>query len=536
MLLDMEKQMTDTIDAVERALTSEQKETFDARVAREAARIKHDIRNGQFDSDHVAVGLELEAYIVDSKTQLAPAPETVFELNGCSPELGVHNVEFHTTPDAIGAESDNGGSGFRRQASELHHIRDSIRSHIDDVDRTLVYDSLWTIPPETGTDAYLRAGTTEHGIFFAENVRPIPRYIALNEVIRERSGGTVELGLPGLDTAPSMLVESLATSIQPHLQIPDPRDAAAYLNAATRTMGPLLSLTANSPFLPADCYAGVSAEVAADRLARTPHELRIPIFERAVDTGAEKCRVPADADDIFDVIDRIVTDPTLVASSTLETPIPASDADPCDLSVFPTKRGTYWRWVRPVFCGQTPRGGAETTAVPTDHTGHTNHASVRIEYRPLPTQPTIRDTIGVQALVTGVLHGAVTTNHPLETLTWDDAEESFYAAVADGPTATLAWVDDSGTHQIDQDAIYADLFSLARRGLSALDVSDETIEWALTPIESRRDGPYQTPSEWKRDRVEQAVSAGTPLPAAITQMQTAYVEYAQEGIPFAEWS
>jgi hypothetical protein len=351
--------MTDTIDAVERALTSEQKETFDARVAREAARIKHDIRNGQFDSDHVAVGLELEAYIVDSNTQLAPAPETVFELNGCSPELGVHNVEFHTTPDAIGAESDNGGSGFRRQASELHHIRDSIRSHIDDVDRTLVYDSLWTIPPETGTDAYLRAGTTEHGIFFAENVRPIPRYIALNEMIRERSGGTVELGLPGLDTAPSMLVESLATSIQPHLQIPDPRDAAAYLNAATRTMGPLLSLTANSPFLPADCYAGVSAEVAADRLARTPHELRIPIFERAVDTGAEKCRVPADADDIFDVIDRIVTDPTLVASSTLETPIPASDADPCDLSVFPTKRGTYWRWVRPVFCGQTPRGGAE---------------------------------------------------------------------------------------------------------------------------------------------------------------------------------
>jgi hypothetical protein len=532
----MKTQMTDTIDAVEKALTSEQKETFDARVAREAARLKHDIRNGKFDSDHVAVGLELEAYVVDSNTRLAAAPATVFELDGCSPELGVHNVELHTTPDAIGSDSGGQGHGFRRQASELHHICDSIRTHIDDADRTLVCDSLWTIPPESGTDAYLRAGTTKRGIFCAENVRPIPRYIALNEVIREQSGGTVELGLPGLATAPSMLVESLATSIQPHLQIPDPSDVPAYLNAATRTMGPLLSLTANSPFLPADCYAGVSAEVATDRLARTPHEVRIPIFERAVDTGAEKCRVPADADDIFEVIDRIVTDPTLVASPTLEAPIPTVDAEPCDLSVFPAKRGTYWRWVRPVFCGQTPRDGSEITAMPTDHTGQTTHASVRIEYRPLPTQPTVRDTIGVQALVAGVLHGAVTTDHPLETLSWDDAEESFYAAVADGPTAALAWVDDDGVYQMDHNAIYDDLFSLARRGLSALSISDETIEWALTPIEARQHGPYQTPSEWKRDRVEQAVSAGTPLPAAITQMQTAYVEYAEKEIPFAEWS
>ena len=510
--------MTDTTDAVRAALDPDRRASFQRRVEREAAALREDVDAGVFDATDFAVGIELEGYVVDSQGRLASAPEDLFGIDGCSRELGVHNAELHTDPDVI---SD---VGFRRQLDGLQSTYQSVRARLAEDDRRFVLDAIWTVPPAEGTRAYIEDRTETDGLALPTNMRPVPRYVALDEEIRARNGGSLDLGVYGFETVESMLAESLATSMQPHLQVPDPTDILTYLNVATRTMGPILSLTANSPFLPADLYDGSDPDAALDR---SPHELRIPLFERSVDEGSNKCRVPEDVPDLSTLIDRIVTDPTLVAPP---------DVDEGDRSGDPSerypalgaKRGTYWRWVRPVFGGDVPRG-ADGGRVADDG------GSVRIEYRPLPTQPTFRDTVGVQALVTGALHGVVAADHPLATLPWDDARASFYAAVDDGPDADLRWVTQTGDRTTATPRIYDDLFALARRGLDDLGVGAETIEWALAPIEARREADHTAPSAWKRAQVRDALDAGASLREAIEGMQAEYVERSGRGTPFAEW-
>ena len=515
--------MTDTTDAVRAALDPDRRTSFQRRVEREAAALREDIDAGVFDTDDFAVGIELEGYVVDSEGRLAAAPEELFDIDGCSRELGVHNAELHTDPDVV---SD---AGLRRQLDGLESTYRSVRARLAEVDRRFVLDAMWTVPPAEGTRAYIGAVTETDGLALPTNMRPVPRYVALDSEIRARNGGRVELDIYGFESAASMLAESLATSMQPHLQVPDPNDIPTYLNVATRTMGPILSLTSNSPFLPADLYDGHDPETVFDR---TPQELRIPLFERSVDEGSNKCRVPEDVPDLDTLIDRIVTDPTLVAPPEIDGDAAEGDpnTDPNDrYPAIGAKRGTYWRWVRPVFGGDVPRTADGDRAAGADG------GSVRIEYRPLPTQPTLRDTVGAQALVVGVLRGVVAADHPLATLPWADTEESFYAAVNDGPDADLHWVTRDGNRTTATARIYDELFALARRGLDELGVGSETAEWALGPIEARREAEHTAPSAWKRARVREAIDAGMSLRAAIERMQAEYVERSGRGTPFAQW-
>jgi len=511
--------MTDTTDAVRAALNPDRRASFQRRVEQEADSLREDISAGVFDATGFAVGMELEGYVVDGQGRLASAPDGLFEVDGCSPELGLHNAELHTEPDLVT------DAGLRRQLEELRSVYRDVRTVLDDADRRLVLDAMWTVPPAEGTRAYIEARTETDGLALPTNMRPVPRYVALDSEIRAQAGGTLDLGVYGFEVAESMLAESLATSMQPHLQVPDPDALPTYLNVATRTMGPILSLTANSPFLPADLYDGHDPETVFDR---TPQELRIPLFERSVDQGSRKCRVPEDVPDLDTLIDRIVADPTLVAPPGIDEG--SGGGDPGErYPAMGAKRGTYWRWVRPVFGGDVPR------TADGDRVADGDGGSVRIEYRPLPTQPTLRDTIGVQALVAGVLRGVVATDHPLATLPWDDATESFYAAVADGPDADLRWVGTEGERTTSTARIYDDLFALARRGLRRFGVGPETIEWALAPIEARRTADTVAPSAWKRARVREAVDAGASLQEAVEAMQAEYVEHAGSGTPFAWW-
>ena len=520
--------MTDTTDAVRAALDPDRRASFQRRVEREAAALREDVAAGAFDSEGFAVGMELEGYVVDGEGRLAPAPEALFGIDGCSRELGVHNAELHTDPDVV---SD---AGLRRQYEGLRATHRAVQAALGGTDRRFVLDAIWTVPPADGTRAYVEARSDADGVSMPTNMRPVPRYVALDSEIRARNDGRLDLDVYGFRTAESMLAESLATSMQPHLQIPDPAAVPEYLNVATRTMGPILAVTANSPFLPADLYDDNDAEAVFER---TPHELRIPLFERSVDEGSHKCRVPEDVPDLDALIDRIADDPTLVAPPELDGDGDSDGSDddrdePAPADRYPAlgaKRGTYWRWVRPVFGGDVPR------AADGDPVAGCDGGSVRIEYRPLPTQPTLRDTVGVQALVTGVLRGVVATNHPLATLPWADAEASFYAAVEDGPDADLRWVTRDGDRTTATPPINDELFALARRGLDELGVGAETIEWALAPIEARREADHTTPSAWKRARVRAAVDSGTPLREAIGGMQAAYAERSRSGTPFAHW-
>ena len=160
--------------------------------------------------------------------------------------------------------------------------------------------------------------------------------------------------------------------------------------------------------------------------------------------------------------------------------------------------------------------------------------SLRIEYRPIPTQPSVTDVVGTQALVAGVLRGLVESDHPITELPWSAAESSFYNAVEDGLDAELAWVTADGERTSDSEVVFGEIFEHARSGLEAAGVPADDVDQYLSPIEGRW-GARTTPSTWKKARVRDALEEGTDLSGAIAAMQREYIARSREGDAFVSW-
>ncbi|MBX0323741.1 hypothetical protein EGH21_11950 [Halomicroarcula sp. F13] len=462
-----------------------------------------------------AVADEDEPYMdpEDWTGRLTRLPDVVFE-GEANKELGLHNAEVNTEPNTFDQ------TGMEVQTTAVEMQTKQARAQASNQHCELVLDAMWTIPPEEGSESYLSAHEARDGVVLADNMRQAPRYVALDNEALQHAGGEIPFDVPGYDGAfPTILFESLATSIQPHLQIPDTETFPAYYNAAIRTLGPLLALSTNSPFLPADMYDGVDGKWLCEH---THHELRIAAFEQSVNTSANpKVRVPEDIDHVTDVVDRVVADDLFAPflREWLEDDDRNGFED--EFWEFDHKRGTYWRWLRCVVGGTAVDGAA-------------SERSLRIEYRPLPTQPHVTDMIGLQALTVGLIRGLVAADHPLAELPWQEARRSFYAAAEDGLDADLAWVTSHGERTTDPDVVFAEVFHYARLGLAEQDVPEERIDEYLDPIERRYEAG-ETPSSWKVGRVRSYLDDGYDLEAAITEMQRDYFEHSREHHEFAEW-
>lgn len=504
-------------EAVRRSRDGEAREVFERRVAEQADAVREAIQAGEFDNECYTVGFELEAYAVDESGKLARIPEAVFEADACSVELGLHNVELNTAPDALD------GAGLAEQARS---IRDDVTAASDALAAhglELVLDAMWTIPPSAGTREYLGAVEDVDGVTVAQNMRRSPRYTAIDNDVLAEAGGSIDLELPGVSVSfPTILAESLTSSVQPHLQVPDTETFARHYRYGIRTLGPVLALTTNSPFLPADCYGDVEDPVSVVKDAT--HESRIPVFEQSINGSTEpgdgKVRFPGDIETATDVVDRLEDDrtcaPFLREWVTDEEALSYTDT----IWELDHKRGTYWRWLRAVIGGRPLEGVTDQ--------------SLRIEYRPIPNQPSVPDVVAVQALVSGLIPGLVEHDHPLEELSWSEARACFYDVVENGFDAELAWITAEGKRTTDVDVVYADLFAQARTGLTAQGVPAAEAEQLLGPLVARWQA-RRAPSDWKKAAVRAGLEAGQSLPNAIESMQGTYIELSGQGRPVATW-
>ncbi|WP_226006986.1 hypothetical protein [Natrinema salinisoli] len=504
--------MAEFIDLVARSLREETRSEFDRRVDEQAARLTDALRTGRLDNPGFGLGIELEAYAVDEENRLARVPDSVFDEH-CDRELGEHNVELHTDPTPFDDE------GIAAQAASLRQDYRTAQRAAAQNGLEIVLDSMWTIPPREGSGDYLGAVRECEGLSIAENMTSSPRYCAIDNDVLGRTGGSIPLSVPGVDQQfPSLLFESLASSIQPHLQVPDAEAFPRYYNTALGTLGPVLALATNSPLLPPDLYA---TDDPYDVLEETSHELRIPVFEQSINRAWEKVRFPDEIGSAADTIDRLVADPTCAPFLREWLRDDERETFAEQFWELDHKRGTYWRWLRAVIGGQPVDRG--------------DRWSIRIEYRPLPTQPTIRENIGLQCLVAGLVRGLCVADHPLETLDRDAAERSFYSAVEDGLDADLAWITADGDRTTDSSVIYEELFEYARRGLRGQGVSSDTIEEFLGPLEARWTD-RTTPSRWKLARVTDHLDAGKEFDEAVREMQSEYIARATSEEPITRWS
>jgi hypothetical protein len=496
---------------VERSLDPSAGLEFADRVDAQTIALADLITDGELDNPGFAIGLELEVYAVDDANRLAPLPPEVF--TACAKELGVHNAELNTPATAFDA------GGIDAQLDALIAAVEDARAAFAAADRRLVMDGMWTVGPPGGARAYLEAMTERDGVPVATHMRENPRYAALDRDVVARAGGEVTVAVPGATlTLPSIIAESLTTSIQPHLQVPTAAELPTYYNVALRTMAPILALSTNSPFLPYDLY-DADADPAAV-VDATHHELRIAVFEQSINTGDAKVRFPGDIDDAADIVHRVRDDATR-APFCREW---VDDTDPIDFRdhfwELDHKRGTYWRWLRGIAGGQPVDPGSEQ--------------NLRIEYRPLPTQPTLEENVALQLYVTGAIRGLVDRGHPITKLPWEAAHDSFYRVARDGRGAEIAWVRADGARTADQSVIYDELTEAALDGLTTAGLSRDLAAAHIRPVTDRIAGGM-TPSEWKLDRVREGLDAGATLPEAIERMQYAYIVNADSGKPVTRW-
>jgi len=498
--------------------------TFQNRAREEAETVVAAVDDGVFDNPQGLVGLEWEFYAVANRADaqrwvgdeqagapgsLARMPRRLLEYVGFEKELGLHNAELSTSPQPLN------GHGLRAQKHEVAARLKTVEEPLAANGLELVSDGVWTVPP-TGESAreYLGDHVTVDGHRFATNMSDSPRYHAMSNSDPRPS---MSLSVPHATVAAeTVLPESLITSIQPHYQVPHARDRPTYLRYATRVAGALVALGANAPLLPPDLY---DDDADPEAILRDGHdEHRIAIFEGVLNgEDAEKVRFPRDVDTVEAAVDDIVDDPTLVPADL------DRDGDRFDdrFAHFRHKHGTYWRWVRPVF------GGASRET-----------ANARVEFRPLPGQPTVADTVAFEAAFGGLMAGLYATDHPVADLDWETARDNFYAAAEDGLDADLTWITADGDRTDDREAIFADLLAVAADGLRSSGVSAADTERYLDPLRARVDAGT-TPADWKRERVRERLGDGDDAEDAVHGAQRAYVQRQSETFfdgSFADWT
>ncbi len=446
-------------------------EAYNTEAAADADFVLSELDSGTFDNHQSILGLEYEFYAVsedrwhtakENEFALARVPRRLLELIGFEKELGLHNAEMTASP-------------------------------------RLVSDAMWTIPP-TGETArgYLTDSIEDGGVRIATNMSDAVRYHAM----ANSGSGAFRVDAPGVDLeAETVMPESLITSIQPHYQVQQAMDLPRYFNYAVRLAGPLLALGVNAPFFPPDCY---EEDLDPEWLLENGwQENRIAVFESVLNsvTETDKVRFPNDLDSIEEAVDRVVDDETMIPM-----PVDGDGEFHDNFATLRRKHGTYWRWVRPVFDGPTPSG-----------------ANARIEFRPLPAQPTVRDSMALTVAFAGAMEGLTRTEHPVVDLPWEAARDNFYAAMRDGLDADIMWVTADGSETDDLELALTDLLEHAAEGLRAVGLDREAVDRYLQPLQWRIETGL-TPAGWKRQQVRKRLDNGDSLAEAIQSTQRQYID------------
>lgn len=484
-------------------------EAFEQRVREEGEFVVEHLEAGTFDNPQSTIGLEHEFYAVDADTgSIRRIHRSLLDFLGFEKELGLHNAEVTTGVHPATA------AGFDAIAAELEGKLSATETWAADHGVRLVSDGMWTIGPDDhSTSSYLFEANHEEGLVLAINVSNAVRYHGFAST--ERALAT-EIDVPGVSLeADNSGPVSLTTSIQPHYQVEEAATLPRHFNYALRVAGPLLALGVNSPLFPPELYDETDRETV---LEAAWAEHRIPVYEqmmRPVD-GPAKVRFPQDLETVGEAIDRIVDDYVIVPAS-IEAGQRFDDA----FVHLRHKHGSYWRWVRPVF-----DGGSQAAA------------NARLEFRPLPGQPTLGDTMAFLAAFAGLMTALPTADHPVADLSWKQAKENFYAAARDGLEADVRWITASGERTDDLTRCLDDLLDAATDGLEQRGVPTERAAAWLEPLRDRV-RRERTPAGWKRAQTAMRLDEGASLTEAIHGMQRSYLDHQRETFfdgTFATWA
>lgn len=485
--------------------------SFHESVREEAQRLKAQIAIGTFDNPQPIVGLEYEFYGVASASGvLRRVPQPLLELIRFEKELGKHNAEYPGSPQPLDPHG---------LMAIQHAVQSAVQSARAATDRAenirLVSDGSWTIPP-AGESAveYLGASVEIDDVVLSPNISESVRYHQFSNSATYEPGRFIDAPHVTLETE-TVMPATLTTSIQPHYQVPNATALPRHFRYALRLAGPLVAIAVNSPLFPPSLYDRDAT--VEDIVEDAWKEHRVTVFESVLNDPSRepKVRFPRDIERTEEAVDRMIDD-TPVA------PVRVDGGTKFDAQFahLRHKHGAYWRWARPVFEGPTK-----------------SDANARIEFRPLPGQPTIRDSVAFIALFAGALYALDENDHPVRHLSWERARENFYNAVRDGLEADIHWITAEGRETSNLDELYTDVFDQARQGLEARGFDAERATAYLGPLRQRVDS-RTTPASWKLDRLTFHGERGLPLSRAVIAAKRDYLHQQAETLiegSFTDW-
>jgi len=375
-------------------------------------------------------GFELEAWLLDHN--FFPLPKNEEYLKRLDyplvvPELSRFNVELNGTPQSLR------GGALRRLEEELNETWRHCVAVAKEFEATLTMTGI--LPTVRQSDLSL------------QNMSRRNRYRALNQRILElRNGKPLELNIEGEEslslTHNDVMLEAASTSFQIHLQ-PPASEITRHMNASMILSGPMVALSANSPFL-----FGKSLWA----------ETRIPLFEQSVATGdpgdPDGSRVSFGSDYLHENPVDLFRDNLKRYPPLLPMLFDGND----ELLHLRLHNGTIWRWNRLLI-------GFDDVRIP----------HLRIEHRPVPAGPTIADMMANAAVYYGAVHFMARRRVPPEAdMPFATAKDNFYRAARNGLDARLIWLDG---REVGVRSLFTDeLLHLATEGLKLLGIDSEDIE------------------------------------------------------------
>jgi gamma-glutamyl:cysteine ligase YbdK (ATP-grasp superfamily) len=454
---------------------------FAARLREETALLEQWLEADRLDYSEPTAGFELETCLVDP--QMEPAPRVESLLAGLNDplivaELATFNAEINGAPVSLT------GDCLSRLAAELTATLercDRVAAGLGT--RLLTIGILPTLRPQhLGLSA----------------MTPRERYRALNDqIFALRHDRPLKLEIAGRDRLAlewhDVMLEAASTSFQIHLKV-TPQEAARVYNASKLISGPMVAITANSPYLfGCDLW----------------DETRIPLFEQAVSPGGPILQERVSFG--FRYAERSIMEtfranldryPILLPQ--LMTEAPQALAHLC------LHNGTIWRWNRPLL-------GFDAARRP----------HLRIEHRVVPAGPTVSDMIANAALYLGAVRDLAGQTEPPESqIPFAQTRAAFYSCARDGIGAEIHWLD--GAILPVTRILGQDLLPRARRGLQAAGINPEEIAHWLGIIERRLE-TGRTGARWQRAWVARHGHDMAGLTAA-------YLEQQGAGRPVHEWA
>ena len=211
-------------------------DNFSDQLEHETEILRQWFADNKFDSGGMVAGLELEAWLIDKQFKPAAINEEFFNQansNYLTPELAKFNIELNVDPLPL-------------KTSVLTGFLNSIQSH---------WETCRQAAQKLDADV-MAIGilpTLKDEDLVVENMSKMARYEALNDqVLMKRKGKPLSLHIVGKSSLQSVhhdvMLESAATSMQIHIQIPEDK-SVAYYNSSVFISAFTIAASANSPFL-----------------------------------------------------------------------------------------------------------------------------------------------------------------------------------------------------------------------------------------------------------------------------------------------